>query len=119
MASVLLHEAFSSRFKISHSCAGEQRQRLGRAGDQGATNEARFHCKDVAVQRKCIKTWRSSGSAATAVLPVSTAKCMKSQAVPLLNPSVLSQARKIEGHNTAVTNGRFATTISSVLCHEY
>lgn len=103
----------------SHTALLENRGRDCRAGDQGATNEARFHCKDVAVQRNCTKTWRSSGSAATAVLPVSIAKCVKSQAVPLLNPSLLSQARKIEGHNVGVTNGRFATTISSVLCHEY
>lgn len=71
------------------------------------------------LQRKCAKTWRSSGSAAAAVLPVSTAKCMNSQAVPLLNASLLNQARKIEGHSAGVANGRFATTISSVLCHEY
>lgn len=104
---------------MSLSCAGEQRQRLCRAGDQGAINESRFRCKDVAVQRKCTKTGRSSGSAATAVLPVPAVKCMESQAVPLLNPSQLSQTRKIEGHNAVVTNGRFATTVSSVLCHEY
>lgn len=103
----------------SHIAVLESRGRGGRAGDQGATNEARFHCKDVAVQGKHTETRRSSGSAATAVLPVSTAKCVKSQAVPLLNPSLLSQARKIEGHNVGVTNRRFATTIFSVLCHEY
>lgn len=86
---------------------------------QEATNEARFHCKDVVLQRKCTETWRSSGSAAIAVLPVSTAKCVKSQAVPILNPSLLSQARKTEGHNAGVTNRGFTITISSVLCHEY
>lgn len=87
--------------------------------DQEATNEARFHCKDVVLQRKCTETWRSSGSAAIAVLPVSTAKCVKSQAVPILNPSLLNQARKTEGHNAGVTNRGFTITISSVLCHEY
>lgn len=104
---------------LSHLAVLENRERLCRAGRSGS-----HECGQIPLQichsgKGLYKDrevfWEYSHSHG---LPVSRAKCVGSQAVPPLNPSLLSQAGKIEGHNGGISDRRFAITSSPVLCHE-